>query len=134
MCATAAMLAGLPWHLPAAVHARAGRFAFDTMTPVGPQTWAAARAAVDCALTAADLVIAGRHAAYALCRPPGHHATRSAFGGSCYLNNAAVAAEALRRGGHGGGASGDRHAHEGKGPGPISADRLLGVEPTRLAA
>ena len=57
------------------MHADAGRFAYDTMTLVGPGTWAAARAAVDCALTAADLVAAGEPVAYALCRPPGHHAT-----------------------------------------------------------
>ena len=74
----------------------AGRFFYDTMTLVGPGTWEAARAAVDCALTAVDLVVAGERLAYALCRPPGHHATRAGYGGSCYLNNAAVAAEALR--------------------------------------
>ncbi len=76
--------------------ARAGTFCFDTMTLIGPGTWKAARAAVDVALTAADLVIAGERAAYALCRPPGHHVTRNAFGGSCYLNNAAEAAARLR--------------------------------------
>ena len=71
------------------------------MTLVGPGTWEAARAAVDCALTAVDLVLRGRaSAAYALCRPPGHHATPRGYGGSCYLNNAAVAAEALRAAGH----------------------------------
>jgi acetoin utilization deacetylase AcuC-like enzyme len=67
------------------------------MTLVGPGTWEAARGAVDAAFTAADLVAAGAPHAYALCRPPGHHACRTCFGGSCYLNNAAVAAEALRR-------------------------------------
>ena len=82
---------------PAAdVAARAGTFCFDTMTLIGPGTWSAARAAVDVAVTAADLVAGGEKAAYALCRPPGHHATRDAFGGSCYLNNAAAAAACLR--------------------------------------
>src|SRR5262249_41639766 len=81
---------------PVATWARAGWFAYDTMTLVGPGTWTAARAAVDCALTAADLVVAGAPAAYACVRPPGHHACRSCFGGSCYLNNAAVAAASLR--------------------------------------
>ena len=76
--------------------ARAGAFCFDTMTLVGPGTWEAARAAVDVAITAADVVAGGAPAAYGLCRPPGHHATRSAFGGSCYLNNAAAAAVRLR--------------------------------------
>jgi acetoin utilization deacetylase AcuC-like enzyme len=81
---------------PSATWARAGWFAYDTMTLVGPGTWEAARAAVDCALTAVDLVAGGEQAAYACVRPPGHHACRDCFGGSCYLNNAAVAAEALR--------------------------------------
>jgi acetoin utilization deacetylase AcuC-like enzyme len=76
--------------------ARAGTFCFDTMTLIGPGTWRAARAALDVALTAADLVAEGERAAYALCRPPGHHVTRTAFGGSCYLNNSAAAAARLR--------------------------------------
>jgi acetoin utilization deacetylase AcuC-like enzyme len=76
--------------------ARAGRFAYDTMTLIGPGTWEAARAAAATAVTAADLVLAGEPAAYACCRPPGHHATRASFGGSCYLNNAALAAARLR--------------------------------------
>ncbi len=80
---------------PTATWARAGWFAYDTMTVIGPGTWPAARAAVDCALTAVDLVAAGERAAYACVRPPGHHACRDCFGGSCYLNNAAVAAVAL---------------------------------------
>jgi len=82
---------------PAAQWARPGYFAYDTMTLIGPGTWEAARAAVDATLTAVDLVTAGAPHAYALCRPPGHHVCRAAYGGSCYLNNAAVAAEALRR-------------------------------------
>jgi acetoin utilization deacetylase AcuC-like enzyme len=123
MFPTDGMLDGLPWHRPTAVHARAGRYAFDTMTPVGPGTWAAARAAVDCALTAVDVVAAGASSAYALSRPPGHHATRSAYGGSCYLNNAAVAAEALRRAGHERVAIVDIDAHHGNGTASIFYDR-----------
>jgi acetoin utilization deacetylase AcuC-like enzyme len=84
---------------PAAVWAKPGWFAYDTMTLVGPGTWEAARAAADAALTAVDLVLAGEPAAYACTRPPGHHVTRSAYGGSCYLNNAAIAAAALSRAG-----------------------------------
>jgi acetoin utilization deacetylase AcuC-like enzyme len=101
--------------LPAAAGARAGRFAFDTMTLIGPGTWEAARAAVDAAVTAADLVLAGDPAAYACCRPPGHHATRSGFGGSCYLNNAAAAAARLRSGVGGPVAVIDIDAHHGNG-------------------
>ncbi len=80
---------------PAAVWAKPGWFAYDTMTLVGPGTWEAARAAADAALTAVDLVAGGEPAAYACTRPPGHHVTHAAFGGSCYLNNAAIAAAAL---------------------------------------
>jgi acetoin utilization deacetylase AcuC-like enzyme len=117
--ATEAMLDGLPWRMPTATHARAGRYAFDTMTPVGPGTWTAARAAIDCALTAVDLVADGAGAAYALCRPPGHHVTRSAYGGSCYLNNAAVAAQSLRGAGHERVAVVDVDAHHGNGTASI---------------
>jgi acetoin utilization deacetylase AcuC-like enzyme len=80
---------------PEATWARPGLFAYDTMTPIGPGTWDAARAAVDVALTAADLVAGGAPLAYACTRPPGHHVTRSLYGGSCFLNNTAIAATAL---------------------------------------
>src|SRR6185312_7892504 len=83
--------------VPSAIWARPGFFAYDTMTLIGPGTWQAARAAADCALTAVDLVLEGASAAYACCRPPGHHACRACYGGSCYLNNAAIAAEELAR-------------------------------------
>jgi acetoin utilization deacetylase AcuC-like enzyme len=92
----AELLPDRPAATPAAVSARAGRFTFDTMTLVGPGTWEAAHAAAATAVTAADLVLGGEPAAYACCRPPGHHAARACFGGSCYLNNAAVAAARLR--------------------------------------
>ena len=90
------LFSGFPPVRAAAISARAGQFAYDTMTLIGPGTWEAARAAADAALTAADLVLEGEPAAYACCRPPGHHATRGSFGGSCYLNNAAAAAARLR--------------------------------------
>jgi acetoin utilization deacetylase AcuC-like enzyme len=126
---TPAMTAGLPARPAVAIHADAGRFAYDTMTLVGPGTWEAARAAADCAIEAAGLVADGARLAYALCRPPGHHATPAGFGGSCYLNNAAIAAAALR----GSGASRvgivDIDAHQGNGTAAIfyaSADVLYG--------
>src|SRR2546421_8437713 len=86
---------GGPLVEPTAVWAKPGFYAYDTMTLIGEGTWNAARAAVDVALTAADLVRGGEPAAYACTRPPGHHACRAAYGGSCYLNNAACAAVAL---------------------------------------
>jgi acetoin utilization deacetylase AcuC-like enzyme len=112
---TEGLLSGMPLRSPAALHGRLGRFCYDTMTLVGPGTWPAARAAADAALTAADLVSGGARAAYALCRPPGHHAGPSAYGGSCYLNNAAIAAQALRRSGAARVAVIDIDAHHGNG-------------------
>ncbi len=120
---TQALRQGMPLHRPAATHARAGLFCYDTMTLVGPGTWEAARAAVDCALTAVDLVVGGERAAYALCRPPGHHATRDGYGGSCYLNNAAVAVTALREQGHDRVAVVDVDAHHGNGTQALFWDR-----------
>ena len=105
----------MPLRSPTALHGRVGRFCYDTMTLIGPGTWPAVRAAADAALTAADLVAAGAPAAYALCRPPGHHAGPSAHGGSCYLNNAAIAAQALRRSGAARVAVIDIDAHHGNG-------------------
>jgi acetoin utilization deacetylase AcuC-like enzyme len=91
----AELTGGRPPVAPTAVAARPGLFAYDTMTLIGPGTWEAARAAADVALTAADLVADGAPFAYACTRPPGHHVTRSLYGGSCYLNNAAIAAATL---------------------------------------
>ncbi|HEY3530962.1 MAG TPA: histone deacetylase family protein [Nocardioides sp.] len=120
---TPAMTQGMPMTTAAATHGRAGQFGYDTMTLVGPGTWSAARAAVDCALTAVDLVADGAPTAYALCRPPGHHATRDGYGGSCYLNNAAVAAQALRDAGHATVAVVDLDAHHGNGTQAIFWER-----------
>jgi len=79
--------------VPASVFGRQAMYAFDASTPIVAGTYRAARSAVDVALTATDAVLAGDATAYGLCRPPGHHAPRSAFGGFCYLNNAAIAAQ-----------------------------------------
>jgi acetoin utilization deacetylase AcuC-like enzyme len=76
---------------------RAGWFCFDTATPLVAGSFTAAVAAADAALTGADLVAGGAPAAYALCRPPGHHAGPGYYGGFCQLNNAAIAARSLAR-------------------------------------
>jgi acetoin utilization deacetylase AcuC-like enzyme len=112
---TQGLLDGLEPRVPAALPARTGAWCYDTMTVVAQGTWEAARAAIDTALTAADLVLDGARAAYACCRPPGHHVTRSAFGGSCYLNNAAVTAQYLRDRGASRVAVLDIDAHHGNG-------------------
>jgi acetoin utilization deacetylase AcuC-like enzyme/GNAT superfamily N-acetyltransferase len=75
----------------------AGYYCIDTFTPLNENAYLAARRAVDCAMTAADLVLGGTPLAYALVRPPGHHAERQVFGGFCYFCNAAIAAEHLSR-------------------------------------
>jgi acetoin utilization deacetylase AcuC-like enzyme len=72
-----------------------GYYAYGVGSPILAGTWDAAYWAAQSAVTAAALVQAGAPAAYALCRPPGHHAARDLYGGYCYLNNAAIAARWL---------------------------------------
>ncbi|WP_313349436.1 histone deacetylase family protein [Paracoccus sp. (in: a-proteobacteria)] len=103
--------------------AELGRYAVDMSSPVLEGTWAAARAAVDCALTGARLIDAGEGAAFALCRPPGHHAGRDYFGGYCFLNNAAIAARYFRDGGARRVAVLDIDYHHGNGTQDIFYDR-----------
>jgi acetoin utilization deacetylase AcuC-like enzyme len=116
-------VADRPFRLPAAASARAGVYTTDTTTLIGPGTYRAALAAADCALTAAEMVMTGTRAVYAACRPPGHHAGRGFFGGSCYLNNAALAAQAVRDGGLDRVAIVDLDAHHGNGTQDIFYDR-----------
>lgn len=81
--------------LPRSRSAMAGVYCMDTCTVLGPGSYRGIRYAADAALTAADLVLGGQGHAYAAVRPPGHHAGTDYFGGSCYLNNAAIAAHHL---------------------------------------
>ncbi|MEJ2637287.1 MAG: histone deacetylase family protein [Calditrichia bacterium] len=74
---------------------QAGYYCIDTFTPLNQNAYLAARRAVDCAITAASLVLEGQRIAYALVRPPGHHAEWSNFGGFCYFNSNAAAANYL---------------------------------------
>ena len=82
---------------PKEASVRAGYYCIDTFTPINTNAYLAAREAVDCALTAAERLLSGRPVVYALVRPPGHHAESKAFGGFCYFNNSAIAADFLSR-------------------------------------
>ena len=73
----------------------AGYYCIDTFTPINKNAFLAAKRAVDCVLTASQKLIENHRLAYALIRPPGHHAERKVFGGFCYFNNAAIAAQYL---------------------------------------
>src|SRR5690606_31841642 len=86
-------------------------------------SWKAATTAVDVALTGAALVKKGERAVFALCRPPGHHATRENYGGYCLLNNAAIAAQWLRDRGADRVAILDVDYHHGNGTQAIFYDR-----------
>ncbi len=82
---------------PTSAIGQAGFHLGDTACPVGARTFHAALMASHCASTAADLVLEGETAAYALCRPPGHHASIDLAGGFCFFNNSAIAAQRLRQ-------------------------------------
>jgi acetoin utilization deacetylase AcuC-like enzyme len=105
---------GEPGGYPDSIVGRAGLHMADTACPIGEHSFAAACAAADSAVEAALLVREGERAAYALCRPPGHHAYADRAGGFCYLNNSAIAAQVLRAR-HGRVAIVDVDVHHGNG-------------------
>ncbi len=89
-----------PYHrrgYPDSVVAQAGWHMIDASAPISADTWDSAQWSAWSADHAAQLVLDGERAAYALCRPPGHHANAETAGGFCYLNNTAIAAAALRK-------------------------------------
>ena len=103
--------------------ARMGLYSFDAGTPLTDGTWTAARAGASCALSAAQAVLQGDRVAFSLSRPPGHHAGADFFGGYCFLNNAALAAQYLRDGGMTRVAVLDIDYHHGNGTQAIFYDR-----------
>ena len=108
---------------PESISGKLGYYAFAGETSIGEGSWEAARAAADVALTGAQRLSAGAPGAFALCRPPGHHAARDLYGGYCFLNNAAVAAQHLRDLGAARVAVLDVDFHHGNGTQDIFYDR-----------
>ncbi|MBN2463051.1 MAG: acetylpolyamine amidohydrolase [Dehalococcoidia bacterium] len=100
---------------------RAGYYCIDTFTPLNRNAYLAAKRAVDCALTAAEKILEDYRLAYVLVRPPGHHSERRSFGGFCYFNSTAIAANYLVR--HGRTAILDIDYHHGNGQQNIFFER-----------
>jgi len=109
--------------VPRSIAGRLGYYAMAGETSISAGTWEAATAAADVALTAAQRLKDGARAAFALCRPPGHHAAYDMYGGYCFLNNAAVAAQYLRDHGAGRVAILDVDFHHGNGTQDIFYER-----------
>ncbi len=103
--------------------AKVGLYSSDAGTPFTRGTWVAARAGAHCALSAAQAVLDGDRSTFALSRPPGHHAGMDFFGGYCFLNNAALAAQHLRNNGLKKVAVLDVDYHHGNGTQAIFYDR-----------
>jgi acetoin utilization deacetylase AcuC-like enzyme len=108
---------------PASFAARMGLYSMDSGTPLTAGSWVAAYAGAQASLTALDRVLGGERAAYCLTRPPGHHAGADFFGGYCFINNAAVAAQAARDAGLARVAILDVDYHHGNGTQAIFYDR-----------
>jgi acetoin utilization deacetylase AcuC-like enzyme len=109
--------------IPEAIDGKLSYYSFDAGTPITAGTWRAIRASANVALMGQTLVTAGERSAFALCRPPGHHAARDLYGGYCFLNNAAIAAQAFRDAGAERVAILDVDYHHGNGTQAIFYDR-----------
>ncbi len=86
---------GTQMKIPEHIHGRLGYYAMAADSTISNGTWEAARASANVALSAQALLRDGANEAFALCRPPGHHAASDMFGGYCFINNAAIAAQAF---------------------------------------
>lgn len=115
---------GMQQHrVPNHIDGKLGYYAMAAETAISNGTWEAARASVDVALTAQAAIRDGAREAFALCRPPGHHAASDMFGGYCFINNAAVAAQAFLDQGASRVALLDVDFHHGNGSQAIFYDR-----------
>ncbi|MEE8248111.1 MAG: histone deacetylase family protein, partial [Alphaproteobacteria bacterium] len=108
---------------PEAIDGKLSYFSLDAGTPITAGTWRAVTAAANVALTGRELIAGGERAVFALCRPPGHHASQDVYGGYCFLNNAAIAAQAFLDQGAGRVAILDIDYHHGNGTQTIFYDR-----------
>eukprot|EP01133_Synstelium_polycarpum_P008745 gene8745-10266_t len=109
--------------IPSSLHGQLGYYSFDGGAPITAGTWQAAYSAAQVALTAQQAIQQGARSAFALCRPPGHHAASDLMGGYCYLNNAAIAAQAFLDQGHTKVAILDVDYHHGNGTQSIFYER-----------
>ncbi|HEX3151558.1 MAG TPA: histone deacetylase family protein [Gemmataceae bacterium] len=109
--------------IPESIYGQLGYYSFDGGTPITAGTWQAALVAAQAALTGQRLIQGGETSAFALTRPPGHHAARDVYGGYCFINHAAVAAQAFRDGGVARVAVLDVDYHHGNGTQAIFYDR-----------
>lgn len=109
--------------IPRNIDGKVGYYCHAPETSMTAGTWAAALGSAACVQTAQRLVADGARAAFALCRPPGHHATRDQYGGYCFLNNAAIAAQMMRDAGADRVAILDIDFHHGNGTQDIFYDR-----------
>lgn len=109
--------------IPDTIEGKLSYYSFDAGTPIIEGTWKAAFAAAQVALTGQQLLQQGERVVFALCRPPGHHAARDLYGGYCFLNNAAIAAQALRDAGFSRITVLDVDYHHGNGTQAIFYDR-----------
>ena len=115
---------GMQQHrIPHHIDGKLGHYALATETSITDGTWEAARASVNVALTAQAALRDGANEAFALCRPPGHHAAGDMFGGYCFINNAAVASQAFIDQGAGRVALLDVDFHHGNGSQAIFYER-----------
>ena len=105
------------------IDALVGRYSYDTSTPLTADAWDASYWSAQCALSALDAVLGGERNAFALGRPPGHHAGHDYMGGYCYLNYAAIVAQAARDAGVARVAILDIDYHHGNGTQDIFWDR-----------